>query len=137
MAKTEKLHVACTRRLQPATSAASDATGEATADATGGLKALAQQVLDRNQARNRHATEDGNLCNYSGANDASKVAYPKTVEDGQQYAHGRVTCVRCSRLTTTGVCRAKSTRDTSYRPLKYVPVVLWRRCDDYRERAAT
>lgn len=46
--------------------------------------------------------------------------------------YGRVTCLRCANLTRAGVCRARSTPRTNYTPLQYDPVLLWRRCDDYR-----
>ncbi len=43
-----------------------------------------------------------------------------------------VTCLRCQNLSRHGVCWPKSTPKTKYRPLEYEPVMLWRRCDDYK-----
>ena len=47
-------------------------------------------------------------------------------------SYGRVTCLRCSRLSQSGVCRARSTPGTNYTPLQYEPVLLWRRCEEYK-----
>ena len=46
--------------------------------------------------------------------------------------YGRVTCLRCANLTRSGVCRARSTPDTNYTPMQYEPVLLWRRCEEYK-----
>lgn len=54
------------------------------------------------------------------------------VEIDYETSYVRVTCLRCQHLARHGVCRAKSTIETSYRPLAYEPVMLWRRCDEYR-----
>lgn len=63
------------------------------------------------------------------------AALAPTVTDAEverEAGYNRVTCSRYANLTMTGVCRPKSTLDASYRPLEYVPVMLWRRCDLYR-----
>ena len=46
--------------------------------------------------------------------------------------YGRVTCLRCANLTRSGVCRAHSTPKTNYTPMWYEPVLLWRRCEEYK-----
>jgi len=48
--------------------------------------------------------------------------------------YGRVCCLRCAWLTARGLCRALSTSETQYLPLEYQPVILWRRCNQYRAR---
>ena len=62
---------------------------------------------------------------------APGVTKPST-EAEREARYGRVTCLRCANLSWSGVCRALSTAGTNYTPLQYEPVMLWRRCDDYR-----
>ena len=47
--------------------------------------------------------------------------------------YGMVTCTRCKHFVSR-ICLKYSTRDTTYRPLSYEPVMEWRRCSDYRSR---
>ena len=46
--------------------------------------------------------------------------------------YGRVTCLRCANLSRSGICRVHSTPDTNYTPMQYEPVLLWRRCEEYK-----
>ena len=63
---------------------------------------------------------------------SSRVDAPREPPTETEALYGRVTCLRCANLTRAGVCRARSTARTNYTPLQYEPVLLWRRCDDYR-----
>ena len=47
-------------------------------------------------------------------------------------AYGRVSCLACRHLTYRGACRGRGFVERGYYPLRYEPVMLWRRCDEYR-----
>ena len=103
-----------------------------------GLKALALKVLERNRQCNLSATAPQEQCNFPCNSAPPKVAFAQSDVSEAQVAleagYGRVTCLRCFNLSLSGVCRVKSTPDTNYTPLKFVPVLLWRRCEYYRSK---